>query len=93
MAGIENGRHADAWSERGDADGVDLVVDDVAFGLEVDRVDDLVVPVILVAVEVFGLAAVSCECSSAPSQACATRGTVLSYPSSAGTASRSAGRP
>lgn len=46
--------------ERGNADGVDLVVDNVAGLLEVDGVDGLVVAVVLVAVRVFGLAAVSC---------------------------------
>lgn len=42
-----------------------FVVDDVADLAEVDGVDDLVVAVGFVAVEVFGLASVSCGCSLA----------------------------
>jgi hypothetical protein len=44
---------------------VDLVVDNMARPLVVDRVDDLVGPVLLVAVEVFGLAAVAWAQSAA----------------------------
>jgi hypothetical protein len=42
---------------------VHFVVDDVADLAEVDGVDDLVVAVGFVAVEVFGLASVSCSSS------------------------------
>jgi hypothetical protein len=40
---------------------VHLVVDNVAGGAEINWVDDLVVTVIFIAVEIFGLAAVSCS--------------------------------
>jgi hypothetical protein len=39
---------------------VDLVIDNVAVLLEIDRVDDFVVTVFLVAVGICGLAAVAC---------------------------------
>ena len=39
-----------------------FVVDNVACSSEVDGVDDLVVAVVLVAVEIFCLAAMSCYC-------------------------------
>ena len=42
---------------------VDLIVDDVASGLVVNRVDDFVVPVLLVAVFVFGLTTMACASS------------------------------
>lgn len=60
MAAVENGGEPDARLEGAHDDGVDLVVDDVAALLEVHRVDDLVVSVILVAVEVLCLATMSC---------------------------------
>lgn len=60
VARVENARQAHAGLQGCDADGVDFVVDYVAALLEVDGVDGLVVAVVLVAVEVFGLAAVPC---------------------------------
>lgn len=64
MAAVEDGGEADTRREGLDDYGVDLVVDDVALCLEVDWVDDLVVSVILVAVEVLGLTAMSCADST-----------------------------
>lgn len=61
MARVEDASETHAGFERLDADGVDLVVDDVAALLEVDGVDGLVVAVVFVAVGVFGLAAVTCK--------------------------------
>lgn len=64
MAAVEDGGETDTRLEGLDYYGVDLVVDYVAVRLEVDRVDNLVVSVILVAVEVLGLAAMSCAKST-----------------------------
>jgi hypothetical protein len=41
---------------------VHLIVKNVARRSEIDRVDDLVVAVVLVAIKILGLAAVSCCC-------------------------------
>jgi hypothetical protein len=61
VARVEDGREAHTGQQRPDDDVVDLVVDNVAVVGVVDRVDDLVVAIILVAVEIFGLASVSWE--------------------------------
>ena len=60
MAGVEDRGQAHTGGEGHDEDAVHFVIDDVAGLAKVDWVDDLVVAVIFVAVEVFGLAAVTC---------------------------------
>ena len=60
MAGVDDGGQAHARLEWADEDVVDLVVDNVAGGLVVDGDEGLVVTVVFVAVEVLGLASVSC---------------------------------
>ena len=59
VAGVEDGGEADAGLEGADHDAMHFVVDDVAGLAEVDGVDDFVIAVFFVAVEVFGLAAVT----------------------------------
>lgn len=59
MARVEDGREAHTGQQRPDDDVVDLVVDNVAVVGVVDRIDDLIVAVILVAVKILGLASVS----------------------------------
>ena len=59
MAGIENGRQSHAALQRADHDPVHLVVGNVAGLSEVNWVDNLVVPIGLVAVEILCLPAVA----------------------------------
>jgi hypothetical protein len=61
MTRIEDGGESHTGLEGLDHDTVHLVVDNVAGGAEINWVDDLVVTVIFIAVEIFGLAAVSCS--------------------------------
>ena len=61
MAAVEDGRQTDTGLQWLDDVEMDLVVDNVPIGLEVDRVDDLVGAVLFVAVEIRGLTAVSCQ--------------------------------
>lgn len=68
MAAVEDGRQTDTSLQWLDDVEMDLVVDNVAIRLEVDRVDDLVGAVLFVAVEILGLAAVSCQGQSASPQ-------------------------
>lgn len=59
MARVEDGRQTDTLLERLDHVVVNLIVNDVAVVLKVDRVDNFVVAIVFVAVLVFGLSAVS----------------------------------
>lgn len=59
MAGVEDGGQADTRLERPDEDAVHLVVDNVAGHAEIDGVDDLVIAIFFIAVEIFGLTAVT----------------------------------
>lgn len=61
VAAVEDGRQTDTGLEWLDDVEMDLVVDNMATLLEVDRVYDLIGTVLLVAVEILGLAAVSCQ--------------------------------
>ena len=61
VAGVENGGEAHAGEEGFNHDEVHFVIDNVAGGAEVDGVDYFVVAVIFVAIEVRGLAAVTCR--------------------------------
>jgi hypothetical protein len=56
---VENGSQTTTGRERADHDLVHLVVDNVTGLLKVDRVDNLVVAVVLIAVQVLGLTAVA----------------------------------
>jgi hypothetical protein len=68
VAAVENGGQTDAGLQWLDDVEMDLVVDNVPIGLEVDRVDDLIGAVLFVAVEILGLTAVSCQGQSASPQ-------------------------
>jgi hypothetical protein len=59
VARVEDGGEAHAGLQGAHHDAVHLVVGDVAVLAEVDRVDDLIIAVLLVAVEVFCLPAVA----------------------------------
>ena len=61
MTRIENGCETDTGLQRLDHTEVNLVVNNMASLLVVDRVDDFVVSIILVAVKVLGLTAVTCD--------------------------------
>lgn len=64
MARVEDRSEPHAWLQRRDHDSVHLVIDNVSDLAEIDRIDDLVVPVLLVPVEIFGLATVPCVMSA-----------------------------
>lgn len=92
VARVEDGGETHAGLEGAHHDAVHLVVGDVAGLAEVDRVDDLVVAVFLIAVKVFCLPAVSyaklgTRLLQEPEQS------EYTYQSSGRRASRSAGRP
>jgi hypothetical protein len=59
VAGVEDRSEPHAGFQWLDHDPVHLVVDNMSDIAEIDRVDDLVVPVLLVAIEILGLAAVA----------------------------------
>jgi len=61
VARVEDGRQTNAGLKRFDNVVMDLVVDNVAVLLEVDRVDDFVVAIFLIAVGILGLPAVACK--------------------------------
>ena len=92
VAAVEDGRQTDTGLQWLDDVEMDLVVDNVPIGLEVDRVDDLIGAVLLVPVEVLGLAAVSCKARSASAPDFRSH-SPLTYQSSARIAHRWAGRP
>lgn len=60
MTAVKDTCQPNTGLQRHNTGGMDQVVDDVARLLEIDRVDDFVVAVAFVAIEVLGLAAVSC---------------------------------
>ena len=91
MARVEDGRQAHARLKRLDNQVVEVVIDDVALALVVDRVDDLVVAVVLVAVQVLGLTAVAWEIICQLEGGGNSR-SGRAYQSSGGTGSRWAGR-
>lgn len=64
MTAVKDAREPDAGWKACDANRVDLVVNNVACSLEIDRVDDLVLAVFFVAIKVSRLSAVSCTCWS-----------------------------
>jgi len=92
VAAIEDGRQTHSSLERLDDVVVDFVVDDVPVCLVVDWVDDFVVAIFLVAVEVFGLAAVSCLRGTGLVQVSRKDLAVDTYQSNAKIAHRWAGR-
>lgn len=59
MTGVEDGSETDTRLKRFDNHGVDVIVDDMTFGGMIDRVDDFIVPVLLIAVEIFSLTTVT----------------------------------
>jgi hypothetical protein len=59
VTGIKDGGQANTSLEGLDTHGVNVVVYDVAILCVVDRIDDFIIAVILIAVQVFGLASVS----------------------------------
>lgn len=61
VAGVEDGRETNTGQQGLHNVEVDLVVDNVAVLLMIDRVDDFVVAVILVAIEIFRLTSVTCR--------------------------------
>jgi len=65
VAAVEDGGETHACLQRLDDVMVDLIVDDVAGLLEVNRVNDLVVSVFLVAIQILGLTSVSYRVSAA----------------------------
>ena len=60
MARVEDGREPHTGLKRLHDPVVDLVVDEVACFLIVYRVNNLIVPVLLVAIQVFRLSSVAC---------------------------------
>jgi hypothetical protein len=58
MARVEDRSEPHAWLQRHDHDSVHLVIDNVSDLAEIHRIDDLIVPVLLIPVEIFGLAPV-----------------------------------
>lgn len=94
VAAVEDGRQTDTGLQWLDDGEMDVVVDNVAIGLEVDRVDDLIGAVLFVAVEILGLAAVSCQQSGSVSiSPILTSSESLTNQSSARRGHRWAGRP
>lgn len=61
VARVENGRKPHAGLKRLDHNVVNVVVDNVAGRLVIDGINDLVVPIVLVAVQVLGLSSVARE--------------------------------
>jgi hypothetical protein len=64
VAAVEDGRQAHTGRQGLDHVMVDLIVNDVACCLKVERVNDLVMAVLLVAVKVLCLSAVACSLSA-----------------------------
>jgi hypothetical protein len=65
MARIEDGSQPHTRLERHDHDSVHLVVDNVTNLSKVDRVDDFIIPILLVTIKVFSLTTVTCVPSAA----------------------------
>lgn len=59
MTGVEDGSETDTRLKRFDNHSVDVIVDNMTFGGMIDRVDDFIVPVLLIAVEIFSLTTVA----------------------------------
>jgi len=64
MAGIEDGSQPHARLQRLDHNSVHLVVDNVTDLSEIDRVDDFVIPILLIAIEIFSLTSMTCAPSA-----------------------------
>ena len=65
MARIEDGSQPDTWLQGHDHNPVHLVIDNVTDLSEIDRVDDFIIPIFLIAVQIFSLASVTCIMSAA----------------------------
>lgn len=59
MARVEDTGKAYTWLKRGDHDGVHLIINNVSDLSEIDRVDDFIVTVVLVAIQIFRLTSVA----------------------------------